>query len=726
MIEFLNPFLLGGLAAVSVPVIIHLLHRRKIKLIDWGAMRFLLEMLAKRRRRLFMDELLLLLIRALIVACVALAMLRPSWSGSTDLNALRKGRTASVLLVDDSLSTSAGRAQPAVASMKKLGQSYIDSLLPGDEVSLIIMSRLREPAGDPVFDLEAVSESIGKLEPSTVATDIPALLEAGMDQLKRCINPSAELVLLTDGRKDGWQVANTARWEGLRERLRGPANANAGTRQRPRVIVLSPPAAELENNLSITDITTDQAFVAAGKTAGVRVQVSNSGARETREATVQLTVGGQAIGSKHVEVPAAGHQEVLFEHVFEQPGSYGIEARLLENRDLLPTDDERAFALNVEASVPVLLVEDGSPEGLETRLGFLHYALNPQQEPQPTFRVTRTSLAQLLPSTLPNYRVVVIGDVRTLEPSMIDALERFVVGGGGLFVGLGPNSDPAHINRFWARGGDGFLPSALGRVQSPPAPPLPASVHLAHPVFTGFSARNDQAWKAARVRSYYQLDPALLKRGDAEILLRLDNGDPLLVERRRGLGLVQLFTSSLNPDWTELPLQAAYVPLMRGVAGHLGNFIIPPRNIRVGEPIIYARWEDPAQKWTGEDPHGKPLELSQGAWEGRTAVVTPPLLGPGLYTIHGTGKTGYTIHYSVAVAPAETQLQPNLDSAVSPLFDRGVTLLHTPEQIAEKLDPARRKSVEFWQWLIAAAVVLLFIEAWFTRRESLAPAKAST
>ena len=56
MIEFLNPLLLAGLAAVSAPVIIHLLHRR-IKQVDWGAMRFLLEMLAKRRRRLFLDEL---------------------------------------------------------------------------------------------------------------------------------------------------------------------------------------------------------------------------------------------------------------------------------------------------------------------------------------------------------------------------------------------------------------------------------------------------------------------------------------------------------------------------------------------------------------------------------------------------------------------------------------------------------------------------------------------
>ena len=72
MIEFLNPILFGGLFAVSAPVIIHLLHRRRIQQVDWGAMRFLLEMLAKRRRRLVLDQLLLLLVRALVIGCLAL------------------------------------------------------------------------------------------------------------------------------------------------------------------------------------------------------------------------------------------------------------------------------------------------------------------------------------------------------------------------------------------------------------------------------------------------------------------------------------------------------------------------------------------------------------------------------------------------------------------------------------------------------------------------------
>ena len=66
-----NPLLLGGLAAAAAPIVIHIAHRRKAKHVDWGAMKFLLEMLAKSRRRLFIEEWLLLTVRVLLLALVS-------------------------------------------------------------------------------------------------------------------------------------------------------------------------------------------------------------------------------------------------------------------------------------------------------------------------------------------------------------------------------------------------------------------------------------------------------------------------------------------------------------------------------------------------------------------------------------------------------------------------------------------------------------------------------
>lgn len=723
MLEFLNPLLLGGLAAVSAPVIIHLLHRRRVKVVDWGAMRFLVELLAKSRRRLFLDEVLLLLVRALLIACLALAMVRPAWrrtsASSPAAGIQRAGRAAAVLLIDDSVSAMAGRAQPAFDAMKQLALAYVGSLAPGDEVSVLPMSRLGAEPGDPGFDLEAVKAGLGNLKPTCVATDIPRLLDAGLNQLKRHVNPGAELVLVTDGRKDGWHTEDPVRWAELRQRLRGPPKAVVGSRERPQVIVLAPSVADLEDNLGIVGLSMDRTLVSAGKPAGAVVDVANSDRQAARETTVQLAIDGQVVDTKRVQVPAGGRQETTFACRFPAPGSYALEATLVDQHDLLPADDRRALSIQVEPPLSVLLVEDGATPGLDSKLGFLMTALNPERDDRSAFNVTRLPVTQFNPASLADYRVVVLGDVSLLDPGSIDALERFVVGGGGVLVGLGPGSNPDFINRYWARGGEGFLPCPLDRVVTPEKPALPAVINFGHPAFRGFAARDDEAWKAAKVKSYFKLATQKVAAADLDVLLKLDNGDPLVVERRRGLGLVALVATSLNADWSDLPLQAAYVPLVRGVVGHLGNFIVPPRNLRPGEPIIYARIANPAQTLRGEDPHGNPLKLTLGAWEGRDAIVSEPLLEPGVYTLRPTG-TENPIRFAVAVSPAESALAAVNDREMAQALAGELRVFHSPEQVTENLDPARRASVELWRWLLLGGALLMFVEAWLTRREAVA------
>jgi hypothetical protein len=370
----------------------------------------------------------------------------------------------------------------------------------------------------------------------------------------------------------------------------------------------------------------------------------------------------------------------------------------------------------------VLLVDNLAAQGLEGKLGFLHYALEPEAEPSGAFKVTRLPLAQFIPSLLKDYRVVVLGDVPVLEPAMVDALERFVVAGGGVLVGLGPDSDPDLINRYWARGGEGFLPCPLAGAVTPERPAIPASINLTHPVFSGFGARTDEAWKAAKVRSYFKLDTKSVKAADLDPLLRMENADLLVGERRRGLGLVTVVGTSLNADWTDLPLQAAYVPLIRGIVGHLGSFIIPPRNLLPGEQITYAKVDAvTARNVTGEDTTGKALKLSLGAWEGRDAVLSDPLMEPGIYILRDPTDPG-PIRYAVAPAPAESTLEPIPDREASTLLPGNSAIFHSPEAVAQHLDPARRQSVELWKWFLLGAVGLFFVEGWLARREAVASA----
>src|SRR5688572_18308142 len=139
---FLNPILAGlGLAAVSIPIIIHLLMRRRRKPVMWAAMRFLLEAYKQHRRRLRMEQLLLLAARCLLIALVALALGRPLL-GAAGL--IGRGPVSLYLLVDDGLAASAlgeGDA-PALERHKAAAAGLLAQLDPaaGDRAALVSLA----------------------------------------------------------------------------------------------------------------------------------------------------------------------------------------------------------------------------------------------------------------------------------------------------------------------------------------------------------------------------------------------------------------------------------------------------------------------------------------------------------------------------------------------------------------------------------------------------------
>jgi hypothetical protein len=120
---------------------------------------------------------------------------------------------------------------------------------------------------------------------------------------------------------------------------------------------------------------------------------------------------------------------------------------------------------------------------------------------------------------------------------------------------------------------------------------------------------------------------------------------------------------------------------------------------------------------SGEDPSGKPIKLTLGSWEGRAAVLSEPLMEPGVYLLHDPQQPG-PIRYAVSVAPTESALMPVTDREVAQAFEGGFSLFHDPAQIAANLDPARRQSLELWKWCLFAALGLMFVEGWMTRREA--------
>ena len=276
---FLNLLLAGGLAAISAPIIIHLLHRSRVMPYDWGAMMFLEELMAERARRLRMQEILLLLVRALIVACLSLALMRPAIKSPTAGVRSADTHTSAVVLLDDSYSMNVGRNRTAWQDAKESAINYIGTLQNGDDVSVMFTSSAgKVPAPAALFDLDRAREIVRSAKPHYDKTDIPRAISASLQQLENQHNPRRELVLFSDMQAAGWELGDGARWSFIASTIRS-------SRVKPNIILAATPDTR-PNNLALMSIEPSRQVVDSFTPVTFNVAVANEGPEAIRDATV--------------------------------------------------------------------------------------------------------------------------------------------------------------------------------------------------------------------------------------------------------------------------------------------------------------------------------------------------------------------------------------------------------------------------------------------------------
>ena len=137
----------AGLAAMAVPVAIHLLTRLRRRPQPWGAMRFLLEAYRRHRSRLRLEQLLLLLVRCLILAVLGAALAGPILTGCASLAAATGTGRLVCIVLDDSLTTQAAglNGEQRFDRLRKTAIEIVEALQPSDRVALWRAARPAEP-----------------------------------------------------------------------------------------------------------------------------------------------------------------------------------------------------------------------------------------------------------------------------------------------------------------------------------------------------------------------------------------------------------------------------------------------------------------------------------------------------------------------------------------------------------------------------------------------------
>lgn len=535
---FLSGFMLWGMALASVPVIIHLLNRRRFRYVDWAPMEYLKLTLRTNRKRMRLEQLLLLLLRTLAIIALVMMIARPVVSES-GLGAWIGGRNrvSQFIVLDDTLSMGyKDRGRPAMAAARVAGRELVERIGSQDTVTLLLASAPTQPLIDGVHldgpTAAREGERIAQLPVTHSAGDWGAIFKSVDQRLQQATYPIRQLTLITDLRQAGWtsEVSKaTAEWakQGVRVRI-----VNVG--------------ATAAMNITLTGLRQEGRVVLRGKPAQFQATIRNDTSAALVGLRGVLTVDGK---SRTINIPElAPRQEtkaplsILFSELGEHSISFSI------GEDELNEDNQRWLTIEARDRLRVTLV-DGEPSN-EPYLSEMDYLANVLASDE-MWQIRRVIDTDWKPELDKDADLIILGNVAEVNEARAASLRRHVEEGAGLMIFVGDLINTDRYNRLLWQDGEGLLPARLGPPVEVDASVRGLIVESLDDSPLAITGKLDPAARArVQITKYLEaLDHD--KSRDSRIVARWNDADrrPALLEKRVGRGKVLLWTTTADQAW---------------------------------------------------------------------------------------------------------------------------------------------------------------------------------
>ena len=698
--SFLSPWVLCGLAAIAAPIIIHLLNKFRVKTTDWGAMRFLLDTVQKNRRRVRMDDLILLFLRCLLVALVVAAFARPVLKG---LGLGGGGPVAAVVVLDHSASMaqtvgSASRFDLAKSAIR----TWLDKQDPQSTVALYLAATRTTPLiGKPANDFALFRKSLDESTVSDFGSDFTQSLHLAVDSLKTVTGRPKEIRIYTDGQATAFLH---------RDELSLLAREHPDIVIHP-VIVGEAPA----DNLGLVALRQEGGVPAVGQPVRFHAEVLNSGTSNASNIKVDFTMDERLpAGAATLSAIAPGEtQSVNMMITFPSAGPHRVTATLPV--DAFATDNQRTTAVTVTSRLDVVIAEAdlaGSQGGF-----FISRALVPVPREQTANyflapRVVRNAdLAKSLAQTGSDRpEVTFLCDPARLTADVADTLESYVKSGGNLVVfagsgsGLGGKDTPEALVRL--------LPGTLAAPVEIPSNDPPKAWQadgFTHAVTTFWNDRTNGSLGSVKFTRYCPL--TLKTTGSPNIITAFADGQPAVAEWSYGRGTVVLFGSNITREWTNLPLHPAIVPFLQRLVGFFHAKHATILNYQPGEPFRMTVDESLSGKdFTVQRPGAGTARTAGQVVTDETGTVLRYAATEHLGAYHIDIANEPIATFAVQLDPAESDLRPVAPAALKDLSD--------VPRVASGNDARMVVLKDYWPALIWCVVALFVAEAAMAHRIS--------
>jgi hypothetical protein len=530
---FLAPWFLGGLAALGVPVFVHLLQKHVTIPRPVSSLMFFERGTQSSTRHRRLRYLLLFALRFALLLLVVLAFADPFIRRpAADAN----GRLLLIVL-DNSFSMRAGTR---FADAKQQALAVLAAKTHSQKAQVIGLGGQVGVLTQQIADAAQLRSALESIQPGDGHANFGEL-GGSIRAMGETVHGPIDLHLFSD-----------------MQRTAMPANfADMVVPTNVTLVLHAVTKGATPPNWTVESVSAPAELADPKDPKRSRVQAVVAGFNTSAaEKTVSFVVNGKTIATRKVNVPANGRVPVEFAPLDVGYGFNRCELRI-EGGDAFPADDTSVFVIRRSDPERVLFVHGtgdtrsslyfGSALGAVAQASFVLQA------------VTAEQTTDLDPS---KYSFVVLSDVVTLPSIFEHTLEQYVSKGGSILIALGTGA--GHHARIPLWGGDVENAHDYARIGGAATV---GQVDFTYPALEQAQpGRDNGGW--AETKFFYVAE---VDSGQARVAARLSDGTPLLLDRQIGEGHVLLFTSGLENLTNDLPLHPVFVAFVDKAARYLSG-----------------------------------------------------------------------------------------------------------------------------------------------------------
>jgi uncharacterized membrane protein len=554
---FLNPAILFGLLAASIPIIIHLLNLRKLKKIEFSTLQFLKELQKNKIRKIKLKQWLLLALRVLIILCIVTAFARPTLVGVSIGGTTSAAKTTAVFIIDDTFSMSVIDQDGSYFNQAKESiKNILNQFEEGDEFGLVLVSSQSDEIEmtsnrskfEQEIDASAISYASGKLN--------NAIIKAA-ELIGEAKNFNKEIYLFSDFQKG--RLALESEITDLKEQLGEQVRLYSFNFSGIEVL-----------NFGIDELKINTQIFQKDKPVKFDATVKSYSDRAKDNLVVSLFINGERLAQQSINLNPGESKTASLE---ASAKTFGYSEALVEiEEDDLLEDNKRFTSFYIPEKIPLLILADNLSD---TKL--IEAALKSVSD-QGYFDVTVKRTEQISGTQLNNFQVMIM--VSSNFVTAKEKVNQFLSSGKGVIIFPSSETNQTAFNNSLSAIG---LTSAGSFVKMEAGQSIRFSeTDFNHPVFENiFMDEKKKQVESPDINSYFKINPG----GKGKSIIKLEDESSFFSEYSVSGGKILLFNSSPVFSWSDFPIKSIFAPLVTKSVMYLSTKNISDANFLAGETI---------------------------------------------------------------------------------------------------------------------------------------------